>query len=310
MGAPTHRTAIVGPGALGCLYAHRLAASGADVSLVAKDADQAASLRKLGVGQKSGTPMFLPVLTAEDPPPARFDRAPGLDLALVLVKSHATEAAARTIARLLAPDGLAVSLQNGLGNVEKLAAALGRGRVGGGTTAQGAYLASTGRYVHGGEGLTRMAVLEPEAEPALRALADLLSAAGLPTVVGLAVEPILWDKLVMSAALNPACALSGHTNAGLLADPLWSALARTAGREAAAVATAEGFQVPADPWVGLSRVLSATGSNKNSMLVDLRAGRPTEIEAINGEVVRRARQHGLAVPVNEAFLALVRAAAP
>ncbi|HYW54002.1 MAG TPA: ketopantoate reductase C-terminal domain-containing protein, partial [Dongiaceae bacterium] len=119
------------------------------------------------------------------------------------------------------------------------------------------------------------------------------------------IQAVLWRKLVVNAALNPSCALTSRENGAVVTDPDLGALARTLALEAAAVARAEDVDV-GDPWLAVEAAASASTANRNSMLQDLDAGRPTEIDAISGAVVRRAATHGIAVPVTEAVLRLVR----
>jgi 2-dehydropantoate 2-reductase len=117
--------------------------------------------------------------------------------------------------------------------------------------------------------------------------------------------PAVWRKLVGNAAVNPVSALVGVTNGELL-DHLASRIVDGAAMEAARVASAEGVPIADDEAIRLWRSMAElTASNRSSMLQDVRSGRPTEIDWINGEVVRRGAHHGVPTPVNEALLKLL-----
>ena len=232
------------------------------------------------------------------------DDLPPFRLALVLVKAYQTEAAAAALARWLAPAGLAVTLQNGLGNVEVLAGRLGAERVALGVTTAGATLLAPGIVREGGVGPTSIARHARAA-----ALISLLRSAGLPADLADDALSLAWGKLAISAAVNPITALLRIPNGGLLEPSARGALeaAGMAMMEAAATAQAAGLRLPyADPPAELAAVLRRTAGNRSSMLQDVEAGRPTEVEAINGAVVREAEERGVPVPVNRLLLALMR----
>jgi 2-dehydropantoate 2-reductase len=115
----------------------------------------------------------------------------------------------------------------------------------------------------------------------------------------------VWRKLVGNAAVNPVSALVGITNGELL-QHLAARIVDAAARESARVASAEGVPIPDEEAIALWRAMAElTAANRSSMLQDVRSGRPTEIDWINGEVIRRGRRHGVLTPVNEALLKLV-----
>ena len=297
------RVLIVGSGAMACWYAARLAPH-ADVTMAGQWAEGLAALRQNGVTlERDGVRRPHAVSVAgygEGLPPFR--------LALVLVKAYQTEAAAAALARWLAPDGLAVTLQNGLGNLEVLADRLGSERVALGVTTAGATLLAPGVVREGGAGPTSIAP-----HPRTAALLQLLRSAGLPADQADDAPGLAWGKLAISAAVNPITALLRIPNGGLL-EPRARGALEAAGRammEAAATAQAAGIRLPyTDAPAELEAVLRRTAANRASMLQDIEAGRPTEIEAINGAVVRAADERGVPVPVNRLLLALIRSLPP
>jgi len=229
----------------------------------------------------------------------------GAPLALVLVKSHQTSTAAALLARVLAPDGLAVTLQNGLGPRETLAARLGPGRVGVGVATIGARLLAPGEVrVAGGR------ILLGESErtlSAIRGLAERMRAGGLDVATTPEPRAAIWAKLAANCAINPLTALHGITNGALLEDPEKSALLVAAAREVGAVAEAAGVKIEGDAGAFAQRVARETATNRSSMLQDLERGAPTEIDALCGAVAALGRRLGVEAPVNERLWREVRA---
>ena len=224
------------------------------------------------------------------------------DVVLVLVKSHQTATAARLAARALAPDGIVVTLQNGLGNRETLQLTVRREAVAVGVTTAGATLLGPGR-VSGHPGRT---VLGEDSGQRVAAFVELLKGAGLEADMCAHIQPFLWRKLVANCAINPLSALQGVPNGQLLEDANARERLERAAREAAAVARALGIELGEDGASIATEVARRTAGNRSSMLQDLERGGLTEIDAINGAVIREARRLGIPVPVNERLYADVR----
>jgi 2-dehydropantoate 2-reductase len=225
-----------------------------------------------------------------------------VDIAIVTTKSQGTAWAGETARRVLAKNGTVLTIQNGLGHRERLAATLGDDRVAVGVIWVGAALE--------GEELRTTGPGRVELERARHVdeLAAALQAGGMTAAVVDDPWPGVWRKLVGNAAVNPVSALVGITNGELL-EHLASRIVDRAAKEAARVASAEGVPIGDDEAIALWRSLAQlTASNRSSMLQDVRSGRPTEIDWINGEIVRRGRRLGVATPVNEALLQLVEVA--
>jgi 2-dehydropantoate 2-reductase len=201
---------------------------------------------------------------------------------------------------------LVVTLQNGLGNRETLAAELGEGRVGQGVTMLGATLLGPGRVRHAGQGPTIFGAAPDRGGAA--ALAGLFAACGLPAELTDDLEALVWGKLMVNAGINALSALLRVPNGALAAIPQARALAERAAGEAAAVAAARGVRLPyADPAAHALGVAQATGANRSSMLQDVLRGSPTEVDAINGAVAREGRRLGVPTPVNALLTELVAA---
>lgn len=294
------RLGIVGIGALGCLFASKLTAvEGIELVMLGHWPEQLAALRQKGltVEQLDGsrTHHFLEVTnrpTAVEP----------VDIALILVKSYQTPTAARETAQWLKPDGLAITLQNGLGNAETLTAILGAERVAVGTTSHGATMLAPAHIRHAGEADTYLAQ-----EAAM--LAPLLRKAGFVTHVTAVVQSLIWGKLVINTAINPLTALIRQPNGYLADHPQAAYLAQAAGQETAAVAQARGIPLPYpydQAGEQVRHVCHASALNRSSMLQDVERGARTEIEAITGEVVAHGRVSHIPTPANNVLLRFMR----
>jgi 2-dehydropantoate 2-reductase len=291
---------VFGTGALACAIGGHLARAGERVVLVGRWAAAREAIARQGIVVHEGKDTWsarVATASAEDPPS-------GCPVALVLVKSHQTASVAPCVRRSLSPEGVAVTLQNGLGNRETLAAILGPGRVAAGVTTLGARLlgpgevrAVPGRIVLGEERPTAAAVGR---------LARRLCAAGLPAELTAEVDRAVFAKLAANCAINPLTALRGVDNGALLEDPETRRTLRAAALEVAAVAEARGVRLE-DPAGEVERVARDTASNRSSMLQDLERGAPSEIDALCGAVAAEGRRLGVPTPVNEALWRQVRA---
>jgi 2-dehydropantoate 2-reductase len=201
---------------------------------------------------------------------------------------------------------LVVTLQNGVGNREILAAALGEGRVGQGVTALGATLLGPGCVRHAGQGTTTFGAA-PDRQ-GMAALAELFRACGLPAELSDDLDALVWGKLVVNAGINALTALLRVPNGALAADPAALRVMSVVVAEAVEVAQAKGITLPFDD--AMARVVDvcrATAANRSSMLQDVLNGRPTEVEYINGAIAAAARAAGLAAPANQMLVDLIQA---
>lgn len=243
--------------------------------------------------------------------PLRADEGP-VDAAVVCVKTHGTEWAAGIAARVLAPGGVAVTIQNGLGNYEVLRASVGDDRAAVGVIYVGARLDELRRLHATGPGraeLGRPRGTDPRR--ALDALAALMRAGGMTVTVVDDAWPAVWRKVVTNAAVNPTTALLGTLNLELLNDPVAARVADRLAREVARVASAAGVALAEDDAVRWWREMAQlTGANRSSMLQDVEAKRATEVDAICGAVYREGRRLGVDAPLNQAMTALVTALHP
>ncbi len=302
------RYAIVGAGAMGSLFGGLLGRSGEDVWLIDSWLEQVEALKRNGLVLEDGTgalgggEVAVKVQAASS-----ADEVGPVDVVLFFVKSYSTAEAARASGALMGPSTVALTLQNGLGNVEALEAELGFGRVLAGSTTCGATFVSPGRVRFAGKGPTVVGELDGKRTDRALAIAKSLNRAGLEASVSDDIRATIWGKVLVNVGINALTALTGLRNGELLNYEETRLVMRSAVEEAVAVARARGISVPwADPVAHVVEVAKATATNRSSMLQDVDRGRRTEIEAINGQIVREARLAGLAAPVNEVLTALVR----
>ena len=271
---------ILGTGALATLFAARLASSGANVSMLGTWQAGLGALQRDGARLvlENGSELVGRVRATDDPAACR-----GAQLVLVLVKAWQTERAASQLRECLADDGLAVSLQNGLGNRETLSRFLRKARVGLGVTTLGATLLGPGQAGYGGDG----PVSVETGHPRLGALERMLNGAGFRVELVPDAHALVWGKLVVNSAINPLTALLGVPNGVLLERPGARDLMTALARETATVAQALGVALPFDDAaVAVEAVARRTASNRSSMLQDVQRGARTEIDAICGAVAR------------------------
>jgi len=294
---------IAGTGALATLFAARLSASGHPVTMLGTWENGLRALNENGARlvDANGAEHAYPVEATSTPADCK-----GARFTLVLVKSWQTERVAGQLAECLAEDGLALTLQNGMGNRELLTDALGLPRVALGVTTTGATLLGPGLARAGGEG-----VISVEAHPRLGPLEAAITGAGFKVQVVNDADALVWGKLVINAAINPLTALLRVPNGELLQRPAAHKMMGVLANEAAAVATAQGIHLPFENAVqAAEEVARKTATNHSSMFQDIRRGAATEIDAICGAITRTGEKIGVSTPVNRVCWHLTRASLP
>ncbi len=304
---------VVGAGALGSVVGGLLATAGWPVTLLGRP-EHMEAVRQGGLAIDgifgSHRVHACRVATSPSELDGRFATM------LVTVKSWDTRAAVETAAPHLAPDGWAIGMQNGLGNLETIASVVGPERTLGARVIFGAEMAEPGRV--------RVTVIaDPvtvgalpgageRAVAAARAWAEWLAAAGVPARFTEDVEADLWAKVLYTAALNPLGALLGVPYGYLAEHEETRAVMDAVLDEAFAVAAGAGVRLPwanADAYreTFYGRLVPSTARHRSSMLQDLERGRPTEIDAINGWVAAFGDRLGVGAPVNHTLARLIRA---
>jgi 2-dehydropantoate 2-reductase len=288
---------IIGTGALATFFAARLAAIGVAVSMLGTWEEGLAALNEKGA-RVDGENQAYRVNATADPVKCK-----GARFALVLLKAWQTERAAQQLSTCLAEDGIALTLQNGLGNDNVLSLFLGRERVGRGVTTLGVTLVAPGLVSLGGRGSISL-----ERHPRLFLSEKMFTRAEMDVSFVDNVESLIWGKLVINSAINPLTALLHVKNGELLRNSFSHALMGELARETASVANSLGIALPfQNPEHAAEDVAWQTAENQSSMLQDVMRGVPTEINAINGAVISLAEEKNLPVPRNRTVWSLVKA---
>jgi 2-dehydropantoate 2-reductase len=294
---------IIGAGAMGGLFGGLLAESGRAVRFIDVPGPHLTALIEDGLRLRtdSGDRTMSVRAGAADTFTGRCD------LAMVFTKGPHTEAAVRGAAHLIGPESWVLTVQNGLGNEAAIRTAVPHARVATGMTSWPADLAGPGHVASHGHGSVRIWSEEAEPDTAMRQIAAVLSAAGLDCIADPQVQVAIWEKVAFNAAMNSVAAVT-RLPVGPIADhQAGRALVFAIVAETLAVARALGLAVDADRVRRtLDMAFADHRSHQPSMLQDVLAGRPTEIETINGAIVAHAAELGLDAPVTRTLRDLVR----
>jgi 2-dehydropantoate 2-reductase len=294
---------VVGCGAVGSLFAANLAQLD-DVDVWAYDlaadhvrAINADGLRLSGAGEVVGR--LRATGDASELPPC--------DFGIVAVKSMHTQTAARATAHAFR-EGSVCSVQNGVGNEEAIAEACER--VIRGTTFPAGHIVEPGHVHWDVKGDTTIGPFEPRPAPLeeCERLADACTRAGMPTTALPDARGPQWRKVIFNAATNPIGALTGLTHGRVCEDPDLRELVSRLVDEGKAVAAAQAIELDSDPeeLIDYAARKDVAYDHKASMLQDVEARRETEIDYLNGGIVRFGREHGVPTPLNEAVVALIK----
>ena len=301
------RIAVVGPGALGCLFATRLfsAAEHDAIMLVDHRPQRAELLNKQGIiyESKDGTETF-PIPVLHDP-----STIPAVDIIFSCVKSYDLQQSLRFLQPLLTPTTLLIFLQNGISHLQHN----DRVRLGGtpvfATSSEGATRLATGHIRHAGSGHTTLGFLSKQTKQAttqLRQLLPLLQKGDLASSITEEIHAKMWAKLFVNVGINGLTAIEDCRNGKLLESNRTRDRLATLVREAEAVANAQDITIFEDPVQATLAVCEKTSMNISSMLQDIRNQRPTEIESINGAVSYIGKQLNIATPENDRLIDKIR----
>ena len=296
------KIAVMGAGALGCYFGGRLAQSGAKVTLIGRPSHVEAIKRDGLILESNGTKTAIPVEATTEPSGVR-----DATLVLVCVKSADTESAAKAIAPHLAKDAIIVSLQNSIGNVERIRARIDR-PVAAGLVYTGANMPGPGHVRHtGGGGIVLGGVAGWGVDDAVLAkIKSIFEPANVPIDLSPSIEVALWTKLMQNCAYNAVCALTEKPYGEMVAMPEVRAVMGQAGDEVVALAHRKGVMLdPGAVEAALERV-KTMATTMSSTAQDLMKGKPTEIDYLNGLIARESKALGLSAPINATLAALVK----
>ncbi len=296
---------VLGAGALGCAIGGVLAEGGCEVTLVTRNATHVDAMNRDGLRLvEDGVERSVKVSAATG-----CAGLEPMDLVIVLVKSFDTRRAIEAAGPVVGPDTVVMSLQNGLGHEDELIAAVGRERVMAGKTYVGGVLLAPGRVRIGVKDKeTLIGELDGTVSFRAQAVAKAFEAAGLRCIVSDNILGTMWDKLLVNVATGALAGITGLTYGDLYAVPEVEQAALAAVAEAIAVAQAQGVRLsmtdPRQPWIKASAGLPP--QFKTSMLQSLEKGSVTEVDFINGAVVRQGERLGVPTPVNRTLVACIK----
>ena len=235
----------------------------------------------------------------------RIEDGQNADLIIIFVKSFQTQEATVAASQCLNETGSVLTLQNGMGNADIISAIIPPDQVVAGTTSHGATLLGPGLIHHAGTGPTAIGPWSKTSSSNLEAIKDLFCKAGIETQLEYNIQLIIWKKLIINVGINAITALTGIKNGQIVDAPPTANLVHRAVQEACDVAFAHGVKLPEDIVEHVFTAAKETGPNRSSMGQDVDNRRWTEIDAINGAVVRLAENKNIAVPVNQTLASLI-----
>ncbi len=297
------KTAIIGPGAMGSLFGSLLTRAGKEIWLVGNREEQIARIRSGGLTlEEKGQTRIVPMKSTPD-----VTTVGKADLVIFFVKTYDIQEAVSDALVLEKENTIFLTLQNGLGNEEALCDQVDPGKVMLGITGHGATLLEPGHIRHAGWGKTFIGERNHQVTDRALRIAQMFGESGIETEVSSNIHDQVWGKLIVNVGINALTALTGFKNGQLLDYPETERLMEKLVSEAAEVARRKGAQVEGDPIQRVKRAAEATRENRSSMGQDFDKRQRTEIDAINGAIVRVAQSLGIPVPFNQAITDLVKA---
>ena len=297
------KTVIMGAGAMGSLFGGLLTRAGGEVWLVDNRKGQIDTTCSAGLSlEEKGKLQVISMNATSD-----VTSVGKADLVIFFVKTYDTERAVSDALVLEKEDTIFLTLQNGLGNEEVICKKMDQKKVMLGVTGHGATLLKAGHIRHAGWGKTYIGELDHRITDRAVRITQMLCNGGIETEVSSNIHDHVWGKLLVNVGINALTALTGFKNGQLLDYPESARLMEKLVSEAVEVARGKGVQLEGDPIEKVRKAAEATKENRSSMGQDFDHRRKTEIDAINGAVVREAQPLGIPVPFNQALTDLVKA---
>jgi 2-dehydropantoate 2-reductase len=299
------RIAIIGTGAMGSVYAGLLADAGLAVWAIDSWAEHVEAMKRDGLRVSGASGDRVVRLDASTD--AR-DAAPA-DLVIIATKASGVEAAAKAAREILSPDGIVLTIQNGLGSAEKVAAIIGEERTMIGVVGGfGASIKAPGHAHHNGWEFVRLGEYRGGTSQRLEQVAEIWKRGGFRVLLFEDIHQLVWEKFICNVTFSGPCTLTGLTIGEVIADPGAWRVASGCAVEAFTVAKAKGISLDIDDPVAYVRAFGEKiPGARPSMLLDHLAQRRSEIDVINGAVPRVGAEVGVPTPINDIVVALVRA---
>jgi len=294
---------IVGPGAMGCLLGAFLSKTKEDIFILDYKKERAAKIEQSGITLEGapGNLQSKPKCSS-----AAQDIGPA-DLVILCVKSYDTKKAILSAKPLIGEDTSVLTLQNGIGNIEIIAEVVGNDKVIAGVTNLGVTLLETGKAKLAGKGETVIGRLDGKMTVMMRSIREIFNKCGLETKISRDIKGLLWSKLIINVGINALTAITRMNNGRLMEFEGTRRIMREAVTEAIRVAKRKRIKLTSDdPLAKVEAVSEATAANTSSMLQDILHNKRTEIDFINGVIVRQAQELRIPVPVNQTLVDLVK----
>ncbi len=301
---------LVGPGAMGCLLAAFLSKSkpacwqaGEEVWLLDYKKERAEKITQAGISLEGVSGNWQVKLRAS----ADTKEIGQADLIIICVKSYDTKQAIMHSKALIRENTVVLTLQNGIGNIEIIAEAVGNEKVIGGVTNLGATLLDIGKVRHAGKGETIIGRIDGKMTAQMRSIREIFNRVGLEAKISRDIKGLIWSKLIINVGINALTAITRLNNGKLIEFEGTRRIMREAVTEAIRIAKRKKVRLTSDdPLAKVEAVSEATAANISSMLQDVLRKKRTEIDFINGVIVRQGQELGIPVPVNQMLVDLVK----
>jgi 2-dehydropantoate 2-reductase len=293
---------VIGAGAMGGSFGGLLARAGHDVTLVDTWAEHVAAIRANGLQLEGVAGEHRVTLRAETAVAENVQA----DVVIVWTDSNHTRDAASAAAKALGPQGFAITLQNGIGNVETLVEVLGAGRVAGGSSMASAAMRGPGRPTLTHMGMTTIGELDGKSTRRLENLRDALAEAGLEVRVHPDILSVIWTKFALNCTINALCAATGLRLGEVARLPAMDRLQDRVIDEVLAVTRSKRMELDYPDFRAHIKEHCWKKFSRPSMLQHIEAGKPTEIAALNARLVEEGAKLGVPTPYNDAVACLLR----
>lgn len=294
---------VVGPGAIGCLVSAFLSKAKEEVWLLDKNKERAETLTQKGISIEGVSGNWQARVRAV----AQAKDIGVADLIIVCVKSYDTKLAIKSIEPAIGENTRILTLQNGIGNIEIIGEVASADKVIGGVTNLGATYLDTGKIRHAGKGETVIGRTDGKIPVEMRSIRETFNKVGLSSRISRDIKGLLWSKLIINVGINALTAITRLNNGRLTEFEGTRRILTKAVSEALKVAKRKRIKlIYDDPLAKVEAVCEATATNISSMLQDVLKKKRTEIDFINGVIVRQGQELGIAVPVNAMLVDLVK----
>lgn len=297
------KISVIGAGAMGGLFGGLLKKAGHTVLLIDKRLEHVQHINEYGLIIQSQDKQDTIKIEAA----TEIEKVHASDLIFIFVKSYSTKEVVEQLKYFISKKTCIVTLQNGIGNAEIIKEVLGVQKVISGTTSYGATLISPGKIYYTGKGMTYIGEIDFSCKKRAIKLADTLNAAGICCQYSPNIDKMIWSKVIINAGINAITAITGVKNGSIIEETELLAIMTAAVEEAAIVVKAKNIEFAyKNPLEMVINVIKTTANNISSMAQDVQNGRQTEIDFINGAIVREGKKLGIPTPVNEMLTNLIK----